>query len=189
MKKLLIGVLALIMLFSFFGCNSDPNAETYNKACRLFVEGKYIEAKAIYELLNDYSNSNEMVKKCDEKEIEKLLQGRWEISEGESMPFSIAEFKDGIYKITSIGKEETIWSTGVYWIDFDAQLIYLCNEPTDNFQVEVDFTIDNQTVHGAIASIVGYHKYCTYTFNDNKLELLHIDSEINAKYTKQETAQ
>lgn len=189
-KKFLISILALVMVFPFWGCNTDPNAETYNRACGLFIDGKYTEAKAIYESLSDYSNSIEMAKKCDEKEIERLLQGRWEVPVMEPMPSLAAEFKDGIFSFLIIGEEkDTVWSTGVYWIDFDSQLIYICNDITDDSPVEFNITVENQNVYGEVANITGYTKYCTYTFNDGKLELSHVNKEYNLTYVKQETTQ
>lgn len=69
MKKVLVIVLAVIVVFSFAGCSGDSDDKAgegrYEKAKELFYEGEYEEAKDVFEDLGYYLDSYEMVKECD----------------------------------------------------------------------------------------------------------------------------
>lgn len=74
MRKKLCILLALAMLLSLTlaGCSSDK--DNYEEATRLFENGSYAEAKAIFTELGDYENSAEMAAECDYAP----LYGTWE---------------------------------------------------------------------------------------------------------------
>ena len=75
MKTFYAGMLVLLLMFSLCGCGNNANTEAYNKACGLFLEGEYMEARAIFEALGDYNDGIKMAEKCIQKEIENQLQG------------------------------------------------------------------------------------------------------------------
>lgn len=184
MKKILVGVIATIMLLSLFGCKQDPNAEEYNRANALFIEGKYAEAKTIYQILNDYSNSVEMVERCTQKEIENQLEGRWSWSP-ESQAF--VEFKHGR---VNIGTESDLLTiSGDYWIDFKEQIIYICNDKAEDSTHKGNITIGNQSVQISVATIVGYTKMYKYTYDNGRFQLLPLDEKVDMTFIKQESEQ
>ena len=47
-------------------CYDEKYGPTYNDAKRYFEEKKYYEAKSIFTVINEYKDSNEYIKKCDE---------------------------------------------------------------------------------------------------------------------------
>lgn len=174
MKKIIVCVLILVIALSIIGCSRDEKAYSYSEACRMFIEGNYTEAKLQFEMLGNYNNSSEMVRKCDEKEIEKQLQGTWKVSWEELGVSNIISFDKGRY---SIGMED-VEREADYWIDFDAQLIYICFDENGESKSVDDFVIDGQDVSLFISTIHGYLKQLKYTYDNGKLELFHIDSDI-----------
>lgn len=61
MKKFIVFLLALSMIFALVGCDSRD----YDEAMTLYGQDKFDEARAIFVELGDYENSQDMVKKCD----------------------------------------------------------------------------------------------------------------------------
>lgn len=171
MKKIATCIMTLIIAFSVLGCSNDAKADEYNKACGLFVEGKYSEAKSIFETLGDYNNCVKMIKMCDEMEIERQLQGVWVFDDTIWTGFEL-RFENGRCSRTYgdyEGKDD-------YWIDFDAQLIYTCSDETDEQPVDFDVVMDEMDATVRISQIVGYRKFLKYTFNNGQLECFLFDT-------------
>ena len=171
MKKIIITVMALVLALSVLGCRHDTKETDYNKACSLFVEGKYNEAKTIFETLGDYNNCVQMIEKCNEKEIDRQFQGVWTNDDLLSMEL---KYENGSFSHT-FGNEEVAYN-GVYWIDYDAQLIYLSGWE-DDWSTDFTTVIDDLDTGVYIANIVGYHKQYEYTFHNDQLEVYFLNSE------------
>lgn len=194
MKKFLFYLLIFIMIFSFYGCSKDPNAETYNQACSLFVGGKYAEAKAIYISLGDYNNCAVMVEKCTQKEIESQLQGCWRVAMSDIETNLVIEFENGKFATYLKNNEDDkliesefdfLNNSGIYWIDFDTQTIYFCSDKTDEEVVNFNMDVENVNKNFSIGTIVGYTKYCSYSYEGEELILHTLDQTSDLKYIKQ----
>ena len=191
MKRIFTGILMLIMLL-LCGCNNS-NTKKYNTACGLFVEGKYAEAKAAYEALGDYQDSAKMAEICTQKEIENLLQGRWNL-EGSTI---VLVFESGRYSVEFSGEEKDIIDSMMrffatvfggneaYWIDFDTQTIYTCSDKTEEELADFDLADG----HVTLTTTVGYKKQFTYTYENGKFQLLALDKTADMTFVKQENIQ
>lgn len=193
MKRMLTIMLAFVLLCSFFGCDNkktDANAELYNKACGLFIELKYAEAKETFESLGDYEDSPEMAKKCEEKIIEEQLQGRWDIYIGSQTNCLMYYLFDNDSLSIKVPGTDEIYNTGTYWLDTENKLIYYCIDTTekeDRIYKESDGLNDGAYVQ----TLVGYQVRCAYDFQDGKLTLIDKDQDAEAesvtRYIKRES--
>lgn len=180
MKKILIYTLLSIMMFSLCGCGST-DTDSYNKACRLFAEGQYYEAKVLYESLGNYSNSLMMVEKCYEQEIKEALQGRWKI-ELSLLGTTIVEFENDKVEVIleSSNKEESVYS-GTYWIDFETQSIYF------HYDSVTSVAFGDTNSQSDISETNVEKKRFTYAYSSGELELT--DWTAQYKAVKQESVQ
>ena len=73
MKKILaITTILLLIVGGIFIGTSD--LRNYNSGKQAFENGKYEEAKNIFQELNDYKDSEDLILECDYREIEKLIE-------------------------------------------------------------------------------------------------------------------
>lgn len=76
MKKLVLTILSMAILFTFSGCASSK----YKESLQLMENGEYEAAKEILMEIIDYEDSKELIDECEEQIILELLQGTWEYS-------------------------------------------------------------------------------------------------------------
>ena len=75
MKKTVALLLALSMVFALCGCSSSD----YNKAQNLLKQGRFDEAGKAFEALEDYKDSQTMVKECHYQQAQALLsEGKYD---------------------------------------------------------------------------------------------------------------
>lgn len=91
MKKLITGILALVMVISLTGCDSS----NYKKATSLYEEGKYGEAAAMFAELGDYENSAEMVNVCKYTQAAKLLEAK-EYEAAKAIFVELGDYADSV---------------------------------------------------------------------------------------------
>ena len=111
MKKLITGILALVMVISLTGCDSS----NYKKATSLYEEGKYGEAAAMFAELGDYENSAEMVNVCKYTQAAKLLEAK-EYEAAKAIFVELGDYADSVNfaKECSYKQAEALFFQGKY---------------------------------------------------------------------------
>lgn len=64
-KKLFTILLIFVLAFTAAGCSSNNKAEQYKEANKLATEGKYKQAKEIYEDISSYEDSKKRINDCN----------------------------------------------------------------------------------------------------------------------------
>ena len=159
-KKLVVITLSLFLAFSLCACDSWD----YSKAMKAYEAGNYSEALVLFESLDDYKDSADMVTECRVNEIDELLQGNWYEDNvyGLSGLRSDYSFEDGRFCATLSLSGSNISNEGSYRINVDEQKVYVCYDQT--YKLDENFNATKVTN-------TGEQVLFTYTYDGGVLAL------------------
>lgn len=106
MKKFGVLLLVLVMVFALCGCKSSD----YKEAKNLYDNGDYVSARNIFEELNGYKDSEEMIVNC---KVERCIEILDEISTSEYLSELKYEEADETYKGLSLADKSRVTNAHV----------------------------------------------------------------------------
>lgn len=99
MKRVLMIVLSLLLVLSFTGCKSSD----YKQAVALYNDGSYAEAQTIFDSLQNYKDSEDYSKKCNDELLYAAaveLQDNWDYIGAADIYKVLPGFKDSDERLT-----------------------------------------------------------------------------------------
>ena len=108
MKKLLAAVLAAVMAMSLCACNPMD----YKKAVKLYEEGSFEKAKAIFEGLGEYKDSADLMNECgyqiadkalNDEDFRPAVDGFKELGDYKDSAEKLAEAEDALIRSLLVG--------------------------------------------------------------------------------------